>query len=263
MVKAKRKIRESREQIVSKAFITVSGDKSPEEYLKIARKFEPEIRASFLARGTGSFFVFSYLNFSMLKVDASIETITGIPAKEFQKKPFNDLVGKIIAPEHVITATRFGDLSFSAMYAHPDEHLNISVEYDILPGKDKRTRLLVQFRPLAFNAHRLPVLSAGFMSDITHLAFGRPALMTIVLNGKLQAFFQSTRDEILAGLGYPLTNSEIAVLELKKKGLRAKEIASALRMKEMTVNSLFRDIKKKTAVEILPLIQLLTEKGVI
>jgi DNA-binding CsgD family transcriptional regulator len=229
----------------------------------MVRKLEPELRASFMARGTHSFFVFSYLSFNMLKIDPNIVEFTGISAKEFQKRPFNELVGKIIAPEHVYTTTRFGDLSFSAMYAHPGEDLNLSIEYDILPGRDRRTRLLVQFKPVCFNTNGLPVLCAGFMSDITHLAFGRPALMTITLNGKLQTFFQSTREEILAGLGYPLTNSELAVLDLKKKGLRAKEIASGLRMKEMTVNSLFRDIKKKTATEILPLIQLLGEKGVL
>ena len=70
-------------------------------------------------------------------------------------------------------------------------------------------------------------------------------------------------EEILAGIEIPLTHKELSVLLLKQKGLRTKEIAVNLRMKELSIYSIIRDIKRKAGMDIPPLIHLLEEKGVI
>ncbi|MFZ9388252.1 MAG: helix-turn-helix transcriptional regulator [Chitinophagaceae bacterium] len=217
----------------------------------------------FFPIGLNGSYLFSYPTFSMIYVDKIIEEITGISQAELLAKPIYHSFSRIIIPEHVYASARLAETAFKELSSHPKEDVVICTEYNILtPGQESK-RLLFQFRAVKRNRTGLPLLTFGHLTDFTHLVSGGPPRATIMVNNRLESVLYARPEEILAGIELPLTQRELSVLLLKQKGYRTKEIASTLRMKELSAYSLIRDIRKKTGMDILPLIRLLQEKGAI
>lgn len=253
----------SRYQALKDIFIPIE-DSLPERELKRAvRHYAQYGKEAFLPIGTRAPYLFSYTTFLMLYIDDAVEAIAGISKKELMGKPIYDSVSRSIVPEHVYATVRLSEYSFRYLCAHAQDEVVICQEYNIITPSKEKKRLLYQYKVVSRNTSGIPLLAYGHLTDFTHIVASGPPRLSIVVNGHLKEVLHSMPEEILAGIEIPLTHKELSVLLLKQKGLRTKEIAATLRMKELSIYSIIRDIKRKAGMDILPLIHLLEEKGAI
>lgn len=213
--------------------------------------------------GFSGTYLFSYANSKMVCIDQEIEEILGISSGEILDNPFYDTISRVIIPEHVYAVARLTDEAYQYYSNHPKADVHTGMEFNIITPAQKKKRLLFQFRVFSWSSSGKPALSYGRLTDFTHMVSGGAPRVTLMMNGKLKAVLNSKIEEVLAGSEIPLTARELSVLLLKHRGYRSKEIASILHLREASVYSIIRDIKKKSGMDILPLIRLLQEKGAI
>jgi len=250
-------------ELLKGIFTDIPEKISSRELHKTLKHYSRNGNEGFFPVGTHGAYIFYYPTISMIYTDARVPDILGIPQKEMMTRPIFDWFSKIVIPEHVYASARLAELSFNILCKHIHEDVVICTEYNILaPGLPSK-RIIFQYRIVSRNASGMPVISYGQITDFTHIVSGGPPRMTVMMDGRLEAVYHAKPEEILAGIEQPLTHKELSVLLLKQKGYRTKEIATALRMKELSIYSIIRDIKRKTGMDTLPLIRLLQEKGAI
>jgi len=253
----------SRYELLKGVFEGIPEKISGRELHRTVKKYSRIGNEGFFPIGTHGSYIFYYPTISMLSVDKQIPEIVGISKEELLIRPIYDWFSRIVVPEHVYASARLAELSFNLLCKHTREDVVISTEYNIISPGQKSKRLVFQYRVVSRNTSGIPVVSFGQITDFTHIVSGGPPRMTVMIDGRLEAVYHAKPEEILAGIEQPLTHKELSVLLLKQKGYRTKEIATALRMKELSIYSIIRDIKRKTGMDTLPLIRMLQDKGAI
>lgn len=252
-----------RYEILKKSFPVVMDSVSVRELKKSIKYYVRHGKEGFFPIGQTGSYLFSYLSFSMLYLERNIEAITGIPEQDLLTKPIYESFSRIIIPEHVYAVARLAETAFGFLCSHANDDVVINSEYNIItPGRANK-RLLFQYRAVSRNGSGIPVMTFGHLTDFTHIVAGGPPRTSVLINGQLEGIYAASPEEILAGIEIPLTQKELSVLLLKQKGYRTKEIATMMRMKELSIYSIIRDIKRKTGLDIPPLIRQLQEKGAV
>jgi DNA-binding CsgD family transcriptional regulator len=214
----------------------------------------------FFPAGSACTYIFSYASFSIIAIDDNAAKVLGMPPKKILNRPMIDVFSGIIADEHVYAAVRFSKIAYEVTSMEKD----VTICFDFfIRMREQERRLMQQYRVVSYTALQEPLLAKGYFTDITHLVKNGPPRLFVVKNNLLQQLHTATPEELLAGNEIPLTTKELMLLQLKNKGLRAKEIADSMHMKELSIYSMIRDIKQKTGKDTLPLIHLLEEKGLL
>lgn len=215
----------------------------------------------FFPLGVYTSYLVDYRSREILHLDDAVEIITGIPRKEILNTSFYEIFSRLITPDILRLAIPLEKAALQHLSANPTTNVVVNLEYNIRPPKQDKKRILIQVTPAGRDKDGFPKLLHGYITDITHIIPGGPPRMTVLVDNQLTETVQVRPDEIYGDDIIPLTQRELSVLLHKRRGLRTKEIAKALQLKELTVYSVIRDLKKKTGMDILPLIYLLEQKG--
>lgn len=247
----------------SESLQTAQVPSGAETLKRLIRAYSYSKPEGFLPLGTSARFLLSLTPLTLLQVDHAIESITGLKANDFRSQPLLNLFSNMIVPEHARAFHRIMQTAVGLLNRYWKEALSINAEHNIKVKGCQPKRLLYQFRPVHWNGNGQPCLLHGHVTDFTPLQSGGPPRLSVIRNGKLVNLILPELEDILYGIDLPLNDRELSVLHLKQRGLRTKEIAEILTLKELTVYSIVRDIKRKTGRDILPLIHYLEGKGVL
>lgn len=223
----------------------------------------PEFSNKLCPAGPWSYFEYDYAALAFTEIDEQILDLTGLQRSELLSKNAMQLFMKLIAPEHIIAALRLTEIGYGLQTRYAHEHPVICMEYNMVTRSKQRKRFLFQFRTAVYTKDGLPLRSVGTITDITHVKpDGTPALYALI-NNRIVAHELARPDDLLPAINLPLSKNEIAVLNLKAKGWRTKEIAHQMKLKELTVYSMVRNVRQKSGMDIPELIAVLREKGLI
>lgn len=212
--------------------------------------------------GNATGFLLSNSSLSLLDADGSILSVTGSNKSQFVGKTLSAMLSNICSKEHNVSVQQLYPLGLDFITNSSEPSPLCNLEFNLHHPKFNK-RIMLQLKPLLMNKTKKVVLTRGFLVDITHiLPQGLPRL-SLFRHNQLYSQQMGTLEEVLRSLELPLNLRDLSVLTLKNRGLRAKEIARELKMKELSIYSIFRDMKKKTDMESLPLINLLKDKGLI
>jgi len=187
--------------------------------------------------------------------------IFSMKPEKIREAPFHETLSRHIIPEHLRTGAQMETEALHLFSKHRNKRVVVNVEYNILLSNREKKRLLIQVTAVTRDPNGLPGLLHGYVTDITHIISEGPPRMTVLVGNQVEKSIHRWPDVLISDPRLRLTQREISVLIHKRKGLRTKEIAHALQLREMTVYSIIRDIKKKTGMEIFPLIHLLEQNG--
>lgn len=247
-------------EVLKEAVVTLRKEVPESVINRLVQEDVPADHQPFYPAGSACSYIFSFSSFSIIAIDDNAATVLGIPQKNILNRPMIDVFSGIIADEHIYAAVRFSKLAHEI--AIKEKEVTICFDFSIRMQEQER-RLLQQYRVVSYTAQQEPLLVKGYFTDITHLVKNGPPRLFVLKNNRLQQLHTATPEELLAGNEIPLTTKELLLLQMKNKGMRAKEIADALQMKELTIYSMIRDIKHKTGKDTIPLIHLLEEKGLL
>ena len=220
-------------------------------------------KESFLPLGPYASVAFIYPSASIIYVDERAPELTGMAARQLLTSSLYALFNRLVVPEHLQTALRMGEESFRHLFQNPSKKLVANLEFNGHRKKGEVRRFLHQATPNHDGRSAGSGLLIGHLTDISHVVNGGPPRMTIVKDGRIDKMNYASPEEILAATPYRLNSSDLLMLRLKRRGLRTKEIANAMHMRELSVFSRIRDIKQRTGLDILPLLQQLEQMGAI
>ncbi|MFM7840158.1 MAG: helix-turn-helix transcriptional regulator [Chitinophagaceae bacterium] len=212
--------------------------------------------------GSCAGFLLSNSSLSLLDADVSILSLTGTNKSQFIGKTLSAMLTHLTCKEHGVSVQQLYPLGLDFINNTSEPAPLCNLEFNLHHPKFYK-RIMLQLKPLLINKTKKVVLTRGFLVDITHLLPQGLPRLSLFRNNQLYSQQMGTLEEVLRSLELPLTLRDLKVLTLKNRGLRAKEIARELKMKELSIYSIFRDMKKKTDMESLPLINLLKDKGLI
>ncbi|MEX1202230.1 MAG: PAS domain-containing protein [Ferruginibacter sp.] len=241
----------------------VDDELNEKEKERLVQSYVEKLGAIYFPAGPHFTYIFSYTDYSMLYVDDAFEKITGIPKNEVLHIPLYDFFSNFIANEDVYTAARLADIAFEVSKKYNQEDVIINYTFNLYKRDKEKRRMLIQYKNILYTKSGEPYLLAGRFTDITHINPVGPAMLWIIVNNEVICTETGTDEEILLGLNIPLNLKELALLKLKNRGFRTKEIAEYLQMKELSIYSMVRDIKRKTGMDVAPLITVLKEKGLL
>lgn len=220
-------------------------------------------KESFFPLGPFAPLAFTYPSGSIIYADSHASELTGLPMKQLLSTSMYSLFSQLVVPEHLQTTLRMGEESFRHLTQKPSKALVANLEFNGQRKKGEVRRFLHQSSPDHESRSPNNGLLLGYLTDISHVVNGGPPRMTIVKDGRIDLSNHASPEEILAASPYRLNPSDLLMLRLKRKGLRTKEIADAMNLKELSVFSRIRDIKQRTGLDILPLLQELEQMGAI
>ncbi|MFZ9388251.1 MAG: helix-turn-helix transcriptional regulator [Chitinophagaceae bacterium] len=183
--------------------------------------------------------------------------------KKILETPLDELFSQLITPDHLHISGQTELIALQHLSVDPKENVVVNLEYNIRFGGKKIKRLLLQIMAGSLDSNGFPTLLYGYVTDISHIIPDGPPRMTVMNGSRVETIIHSWPEGISAETRFKLTHRELSVLVHKRQGLRTKEIAQHLKLREMTVYSIIRDIKKKTGMDIIPLINLLVQNGTI
>lgn len=208
-------------------------------------------------------YVFDLPRMVFKRVDGTVGKFFDRAPGELTTRFFPDFIRHIVVPEHQHAGMALANKALEWMHQHSGEDTIVNLSCNIKNGTQGHRRILFQARPKKYNGNGFFDELEGYVVDITHIQADGPPQLCILSNGELRVLETGAPEDLLRNIDLPLNAKDLAVLSLKNKGLRVKEIARELHMQELSIYSIFRDIKKKTQLELLPLISMLKEKGLI
>jgi DNA-binding CsgD family transcriptional regulator len=139
----------------------------------------------------------------------------------------------------------------------------MNLEFNIGLDRNKTRRVVFQYSLLRGNNIGSAPVAYGKIVDISHLTNDGPPRLSILQNNQVVHSAEATREEMLRSSGINLNKKDLSVLTLQSKGLRVRDIAQKLNTSELSIYTVIRDMKRKTKMQTLPLMQLLRKKGLI
>jgi hypothetical protein len=252
--------RKNKYEVLKEAVVTLQQEVPESAINRFIKKEKLVDSPLFFPAGSACSYIFSYASFGIINIDDNASSVLGIPKKNILKRSMVDVFSGILADEHAYAVVRFSKIAHELTSS--DKNITVCVDFSIRKQEEEK-RLLQQYRVVSYTPQHEPLLIKGSFTDISHLVKNGPPRLFIIKDNLLKQVFHATPEELLAGVELPLTAKELLLLQLKHNGMRAKEIAGALHMKELSIYSMIRDIKHKTGKDTLPLINLLIEKGLL
>ena len=218
--------------------------------------------ASFPA-GPRCHYSYSFVNSAFSAIEESVYELTGFHQQELVNKPALSFFSEIIADEHVYAVVRMAPLSYELQTRYHQEQAVVNQEYDIVTRNGEKKRFLFQYAIQSFSEEGYPLEVQGCITDITHIKSSGPPALFVMAGNKMIVRHTAAMEELLPVTPSALSMNEVTVLQLKSNGLRTKEIAKQMGLTEYTVYSIVRNIRRKSGMDPMPLIQQLRAKGLI
>ena len=263
MNKTKHKAPGKKWEALRKIVYQIPEEVDPAAYNAVVDQFFSREKDHCLKAGECAPYLYDFKLDRIIHVGDGIRHILGISPEEVEKNNITALFSECIFEEHVFSVVRFSGIFYEFIRKKTRDELSITLDINMVTRQKELKRILFQFRPALYDNAGTPVLTRGLITDITPIKkYGLPQLI-LMRNGRFHQVVSGTPEDLLEAQALPLTLRETEILSLRSKGKQVKEIAQLLKLQESTIFSYFRDIRKKTKMDIIPLIKLLTDKGII
>lgn len=147
-------------------------------------------------------------------------------------------------------------------HADPRSFSTLNIMSNLRYGRQTH-RVLMQYFPFAsIPKSRYPHINGRFTS-INHLENFGPTRIFLANPKKVLSTYTSDKFALPEQSDLKIKSKDLDVLRLKSKGLKSREIAKKLAISVFSVNSIVRDLKKDTGMELIPLIQHLKDLEVL
>lgn len=249
--------------VLSKISFEVPDNVDSKRYHECIKGFIKSSDGSLFPFGEYCHYIFDFSLDRMVDITDEVSNIFGISRNEILSLPINMFFSEFFAAEHLHSVVNFGKIFFDFIVQERGEPIFINLEVNITDRNRQNKRIILQFRPILYDDCGKPVLTEGYIVDITHVKKEGAPTLTLIKNRKIVATYTGTYEDFKKSNQLPLTKKDIEMLRLRSQGKKIQEISMLMQMKPYTVYSYFRDIKKKTDMEVNALIKLLYEKGLL
>lgn len=198
-------------------------------------------------------------------IDPGLENFINSPVNQIVHRTCYYFFDKFVIKEHHAAVNDLFPKAIDYLETNWQENPTINLIFNIYCTVNYTAikRILLQLQKGNQQLMEDEVMLEGKIHDITELCSdGLPKLL-LIKNYNLEKVMTCKEYSNTKSTIFGLSFRELNVLELKCKGKRTKEISQTLNISEMSIYSIIRDIKEKTQMDIIPLIQILSEKGLL
>lgn len=214
-----------------------------------------------LPLGPSFSFVFHLEELYFLECNNSFDKLNPKDEKDWRGKSLFFLFDTLAAPAHLRGARMLFLKGMEFLKKEDVGKLSFQLQFDFKDEKAASRHILLQCCNMGKSPKSNVPLGLGRITDIHHLSMDADPSLTMIRDKHITYSMKAVPDSENEGHSFALTPRELEVLKLKSNGLSTREIALNLRRSPLTVYSVIRDIKKKTGMEIIPLIKTLFENG--
>ena len=234
-----------------------------EKYEELIDRIVKEPQPTIYPAGETVSYIYDFHSNSFIWIEETIYSLIGLKAEEVVKMNNPHFTSLIIYNEHILSMRRFNQIFYDFIRKETNKDSLITFDLNIILKNKELKRVLFQFKIVLFDEKGIPAAAQGVMTDITHIkSHGAPQLI-IMKDKKIVMVEKGTIEDALHFLSLNLSKKEIEILSLRGNGFQIKEIAEKLNLQKSTIFSYLRDIRRKSNMDIIPLIRLLSEKGMI
>ncbi len=253
------------------------SSKSKLDLILESQKYKKELSPDFISQlikenkptkkfqlGVSAYFVFYLTAVKMIFVEDTIESIYGISAKEILLQNSMQLTNELIEYAHSNEVTEMIVKSYELCVKYKDhKNMSINFEHNIRTKDHEKKRILCQYSPLAINDAGYPILSHGFITDITHTKKDGLPILYVLANDELVFHEESQSESIVTTKHIPFTKRQVEILKKMSEGFSAKEVASKMNLSVATIYTQTKLVKNRTGKDVKSAIKYLELRGLL
>lgn len=242
---------------------TVSTATDPQD-LKLVRDLQKAESSGKIPQiGQICTFVFNITTLLFLHIDESLITLAEVESEVFLNKPLAFFFSSLSLREHLNPVEKLLKKSFLFIKDIQGPYPVVNLEYNIQLGRRRSKRMIFQYTLHPGGGQHPGRLAYGKLVDISHLVNDGPPKLQILQSNKVIYSSEVSKEEMLLSSGIDLNRKDLTVLSMQSKGIRVRDIADKMGMSELSIYSMIRDMKRKTGLETMPLVQMLCRKGLL
>lgn len=208
-------------------------------------------------------FIFNFSSLLFLQLDESFLFISGQTHLEMLDNSVLFFFNSVALREHLIPLERLFKKSVQFMKKSRQPYPVMNLEFNIGLDRNKSKRIVFQYSLFQGSNNSSAPVAYGKIVDISHLTNDGPPRLRILQNNQVVHSAEATREEMLRSSGINLNKKDLSVLTFQSKGLRVRDIAQKLKTSELSIYTVIRDMKRKTKMQTVPLMQMLRKKGLL
>jgi DNA-binding CsgD family transcriptional regulator len=214
-----------------------------------------------LPLGPSFSFVFHLEELFFLECEDSFGTLNSKEEMDWRGKSLFFLFDTFALPAHLRGARMLFLKGMELLKKEDAGSVSFQLQFDLTDDNSASKHILLQCCNIGKDNKSKAPLGIGRITDIHHLSMDAGPSLTVIRDNRIAYSMKAAPDIAPPGHAFSLSPRELEVLKLKSNGLSTREIALNLRRSPLTVYSVIRDIKKKTGMEIIPLIKSLFDEG--
>lgn len=214
-----------------------------------------------LPLGPSFSFVFHWDQLYFLECEESVHSLVSMETNEWKGKSVFYLFDTFAAPAHLRGARMLFLKGMELLKKEDAGKISFQLQFDFMNERSTYKQVLLQCCKINPDPQSNSPLGLGRITDIHHLSTETDASLTVIRDNRIAYSLKAAPESEGTSQSYALSPRELEVLKLKSNGLCTRDIALTLKRSPLTVYSVVRDIKKKTGMEIIPLIKILFDNG--